>query len=115
MQKTLSRLTARGALHARSSRMLATFSLDVSAGKRGSLIYRDPSRHLELRSTRILTVVVDHAQRRATVTGRGLVNGRAVKFTLRVTDRAGTNVFAIQLSNGYVLSGSLVHGSVSLP
>src|SRR5260221_5437642 len=55
---TFKQLTARGAIRVR--RVLATFSLIVTAGRGGSLRFVDPSRRLTVRSTRILSILVNY-------------------------------------------------------
>lgn len=106
------RLFAKGALRAHSSRMLATFSVAISAAKGGSLEFSDPSHGLRFRSTRIATVLVDYMKSTATVTGFGRVGANLVRFNLQVANRLH-DTFALRLSSGYRLSGTLVRGSVN--
>jgi hypothetical protein len=111
--KTLARVTAKGAIRSRHGKR-ALFDLAASAGSRGSLTYDDRGRRLRIRSARITSVLIDYVKKTATATGRGTLNGRAVRFTVQLVDRSKSDAFAIRLSNGYRLGGALVTGAVRI-
>lgn len=111
---TFGYLAADGAIRALQAHARATFSLRVTAAKGGFVRYVDGSRGLRLRSTRISTVLVDYRRHTARVTGSGIAGGRAVRFTLLLTDSGHADAFAIRLSTGYRLGGRLVGGSVTI-
>jgi len=101
------RLTAQGSLRG------VSFSLSVLAGQ-GTLRLADRVKHVTLRSTRIVHVVVNYNRHLVTVAGRGRANGKLVRFTLTLTDRGAKDAIALRLSNGYRLSGRLTAGGISL-
>jgi extracellular elastinolytic metalloproteinase len=112
LKTKLVRINARGAIASKKAQ--AVFSLVVNAARGGSLRYLDGARGLSVRSTRIQTVFVDYRTKTATITGKGIVGKKPVRFVVNLTDRARGDAFAIKLSNGYHLGGKLLKGTVTI-
>jgi hypothetical protein len=106
------RINAKGAIASRK-KARAVFSLLVSA-RGGSLRYLDEATGLRARATRVDTVFVDYRTKTARITGKALVGKKPTRFVISLTDRARADSFAITLSSGYRLSGTLLRGGVTI-
>ena len=78
--------------------------------------FKDPSANEDFRSTEVRSVQHDNAAGTMTTSGVGLSNGLPVTFL--IVERAATALtpalYTIQLSDGYVNTGTLLNGSLTL-
>ena len=66
--------------------------------------------------TKILSVAFDDVSHSLITSGLGIDNGSPVTFTIAAVDSslAPPGVFSITLSDGYINSGNLTNGSITL-
>lgn len=98
----------------------AQFGLDVryaagAASPAGSLLFKDKSAGTTFDATAIESLTI--AGPRASLTGRGTVNGTpGVTFFVELEDlgKAGADTFRIVLGTGYAASGALTKGNITV-
>jgi hypothetical protein len=77
---------------------------------------QDPGANKDFQSTQIQSVQFDDASRTVTIFGLGVTGGNPVSFVL-VETASGPNTpgsMSLSLSDGYVLAGSLLSGTITL-
>jgi hypothetical protein len=92
------------------------FHHDDCAIKPDSASFTDPGGNANFQSAQMNSVTYDDVLHSVTIIGSGTDNGLPVTFTMIAVDStlAAPGSFSITLSDGYVLTGSLLSGSVSL-
>jgi hypothetical protein len=76
----------------------------------------DAQRGHTFTSTKTLSLTFNPGQAMATITGSGVDNGVPVTFTAVAVDSsvAGRGSFTLSLSDGYVIGGRLLSGSITV-
>jgi hypothetical protein len=108
------KITGGGAITTTSGE--GSFSLNPHANLKGKVQYRDGAA-ADFRSTRLTSVSCNQQAHSGTVEGEGVDNGQPVTFTVEVIDNGEpgkTDVFNIELSNGYVAGGMLTRGNIQV-
>jgi len=92
------------------------FHHDDCGIKPDSASFTDPGGKANFQSAQMNSVNYDDVLHSVTIIGSGTDNGLPVTFTMIAVDStlAAPGSFSITLSDGYVLTGSLLSGSVSL-
>jgi hypothetical protein len=93
-----------------------SFSLNAHVNLKGKVKYDDGA-DADFRSTRLTEVNCNFASHSATIEGEGISNGDPVTFTVDVIDNGETgrtDVFGIELSDGYTRSGTLTEGNLQV-
>jgi hypothetical protein len=82
----------------------------------GSEDFSDPGSGTDFHSTQVNSVAYDNVAHTVTIAGLGTNNGLPVAFTIVAVDSslAPPGSFSITLSDGYINSGSLLSGSITL-
>jgi hypothetical protein len=92
------------------------FSLNAQVNLKGKVKYGDGVA-ADFRSTRITRVRCNFSTHSASIEGEGTNNGHMVSFTVNVIDNGEsgtTDVFSIDLDDGYSRSGTLTRGNVQV-
>jgi hypothetical protein len=93
-----------------------SFSLNAHESLKGKVQYRDRPA-ADFRSTRLTDVSCNQGAKTATIEGQGINNGHEVEFTVEVIDNGEpgrTDVFQIELSDGYSAGGTLTRGNIQV-
>jgi hypothetical protein len=82
----------------------------------GSEDFSDPSSGTNFQSTQVTSVGYDDVAHTVTIAGLGTNNGLPVAFTIVAVDSSlvPPGLFSITLSDGYINTGSLLSGSITL-
>jgi hypothetical protein len=92
------------------------FGLNAHVNLKGKVSYSDGSA-ADFRSTRITEVTCNVNAKTARIKGQGTNNGHMVEFTVDVVDNGEsgtTDVFSINLNDGYSKSGTLSSGNIQV-
>ena len=78
--------------------------------------FNDPGSGTDFHSTQVTSVAFDNVAHTVTIAGLGTDNGLPVAFTIVAVDSSllPPGAFSITLSDGYINSGALLDGSISL-
>jgi len=78
--------------------------------------FSDPSSGTDFHSTQVNSVAYDNVAHTVTIAGLGTNNGFSVAFTIVAVDSSlvPPGLFSITLSDGYINTGSLLSGSITL-
>jgi hypothetical protein len=78
--------------------------------------FSDPNSGIDFHSTQVTSVSFDEVEHAVTIVGIGTNNSLPVAFTIVAVDSTlvPPGMFSITLSNGYILSGNLLSGSIQL-